>query len=232
MDGILNINKPAGMTSHDVIIQVRKVFHLRKVGHAGTLDPDATGVLVVCLGKATKSVRFLVDNDKEYEAMMILGISTDSQDAGGQVLRKIDKLKVSETDVREAMKKFRGEMEQIPPMVSAIHYRGKRLYQLARQGKTVKRAPRKINIFSLKILEIELPRVKFSVVCSKGTYIRTLCADIGDALGCGAHQAELIRIRSGAFHIRDSLTLEKLKKAAHPESFLLSGKLVSDKSKI
>ncbi len=229
MDGILSINKPKGITSHDVVVQVRKIFHLQKVGHAGTLDPDATGVLVICLGKATKSVRFLVNDDKEYEAIMVLGISTDSQDAGGRVLKRIDKLKVSETDVREAIKGFRGEIEQVPPMLSAVHYRGKRLYQLARQGKVVKRIPRPIKIFSLEILKMELPRVKFSVVCSKGTYIRTLCADIGEALGCGAHQAELIRIRSGAFHIRDSLTLEELRKAAHPESFLLPGKVVSCK---
>ncbi len=224
MDGILNINKPKGMTSHDVVIQIRKVFRLKKVGHAGTLDPDATGVLVICLGKATKAVRFLVNDNKEYEAVMILGVSTDSQDASGRILRKVDDLKVSELEVRKAMEKLQGRTDQIPPMLSAIHYQGKRLYQLARQGKVVERAPRKIKIFSLEILGMELPRVKFHVVCSKGTYIRTLCADAGEILGCGAHQAELIRIRSGDFHIRDSLTLEELRETAHPESFLLPWK--------
>ena len=224
MDGILNINKPRGITSHDVVIQVRKIFPFKKVGHAGTLDPDATGVLVVCLGKATKAVRFLINDDKEYEAVMILGISTDSQDASGKVLKRVDEVKVSETDVREVMERFRGDIEQIPPMVSAIHYKGKRLYQLARQGKVVERAPRKVKVFSLEILKMELPQIKFGVVCSKGTYIRTLCADIGEALGCGAHQAELTRIRSGAFHIRDSLTLEELRKTPHPESLLLPWK--------
>lgn len=225
MDGILNINKPKGITSHDVVEQVRKIFRFKKIGHAGTLDPDATGVLVLCLGKATKSVRFLINDDKEYEAIMVLGISTDSQDASGRVLKRADNLKVSETDIYEVMEKFRGEIEQIPPMFSAVHYRGKRLYQLARQGKVVKRIPRPVKIFSLKVIKIELPRIKFNVVCSKGTYIRTLCADIGEALGCGAHQEELIRIRSGTFHIRDSLTLEELRKSAHPESFLLPGKV-------
>ncbi len=228
MDGILNINKPKAITSHDVVDQVRKVFRFKKVGHAGTLDPDATGVLVVCLGKATKTVKFLINDDKEYEAIMVLGISTDSQDASGRVLEKVNELKVSEAKVREVMEKFQGEIEQIPPMVSAVHYQGKRLYQLARQGKVVKRAPRKVKIFSLKILEIELPRVKFHVVCSKGTYIRTLCADIGEALSCGAHQMELIRIRSGSFHIRDSITLEELREAAHPKFFLLPWKAASN----
>ncbi len=152
---------------------------------------------------------------------MLLGISTDSQDASGRVLSKVDELKVSEADVRETMGRFRGEIEQIPPMVSAVHYQGKRLYQLARQGKVVERAPRKIKIFSLNILEIELPRIKFKVVCSKGTYIRTLCADIGEILGCGAHQTELVRIRSGSFHIQDSLNLEELRNSPNPESFLL-----------
>ncbi|MCD5397433.1 tRNA pseudouridine(55) synthase TruB, partial [candidate division NPL-UPA2 bacterium] len=135
MDGILNINKPKGITSHDVVVQVRKVFHFKKVGHAGTLDPDATGVLVVCLGKATKTVKFLTNDDKEYEAIMVLGVSTDSQDASGRVLKRVNELKISEAEVREAIEKFQGEIEQIPPMVSAVHYQGKRLYQLARQGK-------------------------------------------------------------------------------------------------
>ena len=212
------------MTSHDVVIQVRKRFHFKKVGHAGTLDPDATGVLVICLGKATKAVRFLINDDKEYEAIMILGISTDSQDASGRVLKKVDDLRVSEVEVRKAMERLQGRIDQIPPMFSAIHYQGKRLYQLARQGKVVERAPRKVTIFSLEILEMELPRVKFNVVCSKGTYIRTLCADAGEILGCGAHQAELIRVRSGHFHLRDSLTLEELRETTHPESFLLPWK--------
>ena len=205
-------------------IRVRKVFPLKKVGHAGTLDPDATGVLVICLGKATKAVRFLINNDKEYEAIMVLGVSTDSQDASGRVLKKVDDLRVSEVEVRKAMERLQGRIDQIPPMFSAIHYQGKRLYQLARQGKVVERAPRKVTIFSLEILEMEPPRVKFNVVCSKGTYIRTLCADAGEILGCGAHQVALIRVRSGHFHLRDSLTLEELRETAHPESFLLPWK--------
>jgi tRNA pseudouridine55 synthase len=220
MDGILNINKPAGMTSHDVVIEVRKRFKMRKVGHAGTLDPDATGVLVVCLGKATKMVRFLSSDEKEYESVLILGISTHTQDASGTIIKKIDDIRVSEKEIREAAKRFEGEQEQIPPMVSAVHYQGRRLYDLARQGKIVPREPRKINIFSFKIIKIEIPEVHFNIVCSKGTYIRTICSDLGDALGCGAHQAKLVRIRAGRFHIKDSLTLDELWQAPEPSALL------------
>ena len=222
MDGILNINKPRGMTSHDVVLRVRKIFRMKKVGHTGTLDPEATGVLVICLGKATKAVRFLTNHDKEYEGTMILGVSTDTQDSSGRILREVGELPVSEAEIREAAKHFQGEIEQIPPMVSAVHHQGKRLYQLARQGKVVKRTPRQVKISSFKILKVELPKVGFSIVCSKGTYVRTICADMGEALGCGAHQAELTRIRSGPFHIKDSISLEQLREAPRPEDFLSS----------
>ncbi|MCK4325586.1 tRNA pseudouridine(55) synthase TruB, partial [bacterium] len=212
MDGILNINKPRGITSHDVILQVRRIFRMKKVGHTGTLDPEATGVLITCLGKATKAVRFLTNHDKEYEGVMVLGVSTDTQDSSGRILREVDKLHVSEAEIMEAANRFQGEIEQIPPMVSAVHHQGRRLYQLARQGKVVERTPRKVKI-SFKILKVELPRVRFSIVCSKGTYVRTICADMGEALGCGAHQAELTRIRSGPFHIKHSVSLEQLREA-------------------
>ena len=220
MDGILNINKPAGITSHDVVIEVRKRFKMRKVGHAGTLDPDATGVLVVCLGKATKMVQLLSNDEKEYESVLILGISTRTQDSSGTIIKKVDNLRVNEEEIREAAKRFEGEQEQIPPMFSAVHYHGKRLYDLARQGKVVPRKPRKINIFSFKIIKIEIPEVRFNIVCSKGTYIRTICSDLGDALGCGAHQAKLVRIRVGRFHIKDSLTIDELWQAPQPEALL------------
>ncbi len=210
------------MTSHDVVLRVRKIFRMKKVGHTGTLDPDATGVLVICLGKATKAVRFLTNHDKEYEGTMILGVSTDTQDSSGRILREVGELPVSEAEIREAAKHFQGEIEQIPPMVSAVHHQGKRLYQLARQGKVVKRTPRQVKISSFKILKVELPKVKFSIVCSKGTYVRTICADMGEALGCGAHQAELTRKRSGPFHIKDSASLEQLREAPRPEDFLSS----------
>ena len=193
---------------------------MKKVGHTGTLDPDATGVLTICLGKGTKAVKFLINHDKEYEGAMTLGVSTDTQDSSGRILREVDELRVSEAEIREVAKHFQGEIEQIPPMVSAVHHQGKRLYQLARQGKVVKRIPRKVKIFSFKILKVELPKVRFSIVCSKGTYVRTICADMGEALGCGAHQAELNRIRSGPFHIKDSVSLEQLREAPHPEDFL------------
>ncbi len=192
---------------------------MKKVGHTGTLDPEATGVLTICLGKATKAVKFLINHDKEYEGTMILGISTDTQDGSGRILKEVDELQVSEAQIREVAKHFQGEIEQIPPMVSAIHHHGIRLYQLARQGKVVERTPRKVKI-SFKILEVELPKVRFNIVCSKGTYVRTICADIGEALGCGAHQAELVRIRSGRFYIKDSISLEQLREAPHPEDFL------------
>jgi tRNA pseudouridine55 synthase len=220
MDGILNINKPAGMTSHDVVIEVRKRFKMRKVGHTGTLDPDATGVLVVCLGKATKMVRFLLNDEKEYESVLILGISTHTQDSSGTIIKKVDNFSITEEEIKEVSKRFEGEQEQIPPMVSAVHHHGRRLYELARQGKVVERKPRKINIFSFKIIEIKIPEVRFNIVCSKGTYIRTICSDLGDALGCGAHQAKLVRIRAGQFHIKDSLTLDELWQASQPETLL------------
>jgi len=220
MDGILNINKPAGMTSHDVVIEVRKRFKMRKVGHTGTLDPDATGVLVVCLGKATRMVQFLSNDEKEYESVLILGISTHTQDSSGAIIKKVDNLKVTEEEIREATRRFEGEQEQIPPMVSAVRHHGKRLYELARQGKVVQRKPRKINIFSFKIIEIKIPEVRFNIVCSKGTYIRTICSDMGDVLGCGAHQAKLVRIRAGRFHIKDSLTIDELWQTSQPEALL------------
>lgn len=220
MDGILNINKPAGMTSHDVVLEVRKRFKVRKAGHTGTLDPGATGVLVICVGKATKVARFLLNDEKEYESVLILGISTDTQDSDGTIIRKVDNLKVTEEEIREVAKRFEGEQEQIPPMFSAVHHSGKRLYELARQSKVVPRKPRKINVFSFKITKIKIPEVQFNIVCSKGTYIRTICSDLGDMLGCGAHQAQLVRIRVGQFHIKDSVSLDKLWQVPQPEVLL------------
>ncbi len=215
MDGILNINKPAGMTSHDVVDYVRRVLGMRKVGHTGTLDPQATGVLIILLGKATKLAHSLQNTDKEYEGEMTIGITTDTQDAQGKILKSVDKPEVSLTHLRNTFKQFTGKLKQIPPMVSAISIGGKRLYKLARQGIEIPRSPRQIEIYKLEILkfeEDEHPRVSFKVVCSKGTYIRTLCADIGDTLGYGAYQSNLVRTSVGKFKLKDAITLKELKK--------------------
>lgn len=208
--GVLNLNKPAGKTSHDAVDALRKIAKMRRIGHTGTLDPMATGVLPLCLGKATKIAQFLIAEDKEYEVEMVLGITTDSQDTTGTILEEKDPGEVTEEQVRQLPEKFLGEQMQIPPMVSAKHHEGKRLYQLARQGIEVEREPKAIRVDELEILSIDLPRVRFRVVSSKGTYIRTLCHDMGILLGPGASMSALVRTRCGAFHIKDSVTLEQM----------------------
>jgi tRNA pseudouridine55 synthase len=212
MDGVIIINKDKGMTSFDVVKEIRKLTHVRRVGHSGTLDPAARGVLPVCIGKATKIVRFLMEGDKEYEAEMTLGITTDTQDAEGKILEERE-VSVKREELEEILKQFMGEIEQIPPMVSAIHYKGKRLYELARQGIVVERNPRKVHIHNIKMLNFEdgpHPKAFICVTCSKGTYIRTLCSDIGERLGCGAHQSALIRTRSGSFTLEHAKTLKEI----------------------
>lgn len=221
VNGVLIINKMNGMTSHDVVAEVRRMMHIKKAGHTGTLDPDATGVLPICVGTATKIAGFLMSSEKEYMATMILGIRTDTQDSAGKIVSRVKKVNVKEQKVRETFSNFKGEIEQIPPMVSAVRYKGKKLYELARQGKEVERIPRKVNIFELEILSCMIPKVTFRVVCSKGTYIRTLTSDIGDILGCGAHQAGLVRLRSGPFRLSEAITLEDLKKMQHPEERII-----------
>ncbi len=216
LNGILIIKKERGMTSHDVVAEVRKILHTRKVGHTGTLDPDATGVLPVCVGRATKLSQFFLSSDKEYEATLVLGIRTDTQDSTGNIVSEVKELNFGEKEVQEVFSKLTGEIQQIPPMVSAVRYKGRRLYELARKGEEVEREPRKVQIFNLEILSCQIPRIRFRVVCSKGTYIRTLCADIGDMLGCGAHQAELTRLRSGLFRLGDSVTLKELRELPNP----------------
>ncbi len=217
----MNINKGKGMTSHDVVDRVRRITGVRRVGHTGTLDPDATGVLPVCLGKATKIVQFLISSDKEYFATMELGVTTDTQDASGKVTGRKDFTSVTEEDVRRVAGEFIGELEQVPPMVSAVRIGGKRLYELARKGYEVPRPPRRVRILELDILEVDLPRAKFRVVCSKGTYIRTLTMDMGERIGCGAHQAELMRTRSGFFRLEDAVSLEDLANTADLASCLV-----------
>jgi tRNA pseudouridine55 synthase len=208
MHGLLILNKPKGMTSFSAVNAIHKLIGV-KAGHAGTLDPMAEGVLVVLLGKFTKKAKEFESSIKEYEAEITFGIETDSLDSTGKVTSRKE-VDITKPQLEEAMDQFTGEIEQIPPMVSAIHYKGKRLYELARQGIEVERAPRKITIHKLELKSFEKDRASFVVSCSKGTYIRTLCADIGTKLGCGAHMSKLTRIRSGDFSIDNALTLEQV----------------------
>lgn len=209
INGIINIYKEAGFTSHDVVAKLRGIVKQKKIGHTGTLDPDAVGVLPVCFGNATKLCDMLTDKSKEYRACMLLGETSDTQDASGTILSRTQ-VNVSEEEVRDAVMSFLGEYDQIPPMYSALKVNGKKLYELARQGVEIERKPRRVEIHHIKIEEINLPRVTFSVGCSKGTYIRTLCVDIGDRLGCGALMETLQRTRVGNFHIEQALKLSQI----------------------
>lgn len=210
--GVLNVYKEKGFTSHDVVAKLRGITGQKKIGHTGTLDPDAKGVLPVCLGRATKLCDMLTDRDKTYETVLLLGRTTDTQDISGKVLRTGDAGGLSEAQVREAIESFTGEYAQIPPMYSALKVGGKKLYELAREGKEVGRKARAVRIYKIGILETALPRVRMKVHCSKGTYIRTLCHDIGERLGVGGCMEELLRTQSGRFHIEESLTLGEIER--------------------
>ncbi len=211
INGILNVYKEKGYTSHDVVAKLRGIVGQKKIGHTGTLDPDAVGVLPVCLGKATKVCDLLTDKDKTYEAVLLLGRETDTQDTTGEILREAP-VEVSQEEVEKAVLGFLGEYNQIPPMYSALKVNGKKLCDLARSGIEVERKARKVTVFQIDILEMELPRVTMRVHCSKGTYIRTLCHDIGENLGCGGCMESLKRIQSGSFTIEDALTLDQIQK--------------------
>jgi len=213
VDGFLNINKPAGWTSHDVVARLRFLLKVKKVGHTGTLDPAATGVLPICLGKATKLARLLTETEKEYRAVMRLGETTDTQDATGKVLVRRAVEGLTEDRVRQALVAFRGEIRQLPPMYSAVKVDGQPLYKAARAGLEVERAVRTVTIHRLDLIRMEGNDVTLEVTCSKGTYIRTLCADIGEQLGVGAHLHHLIRTRSGPFRIEDAMTLPEIETA-------------------
>lgn len=199
------------MTSHDVVDFIRRRFALKKVGHAGTLDPMATGVLVMLIGKYTKSSNVFLAEDKEYEAELILGGRSDTGDAWGEIKASDKSISFDEAEVRNVFNKFLGEIDQYPPMYSAVKVNGRKLYELARIGLSVDRKPRKISITKLEISKIELPRVSFKLACSKGTYVRQLSSDIGEALGCGAYLSRLNRTRSGRFTIDKALELGALK---------------------
>ena len=211
INGIVNIYKEKGYTSHDVVAVLRKVVGQKKIGHTGTLDPDATGVLPVCLGRATKVCELLTDHDKTYEALLLLGKTTDTQDISGEVLEEKDPGNLAEEKVRSCIESFIGEYDQIPPMYSALKVNGKKLYELAREGKTVERKSRRVQIYGIRILEMNLPHVRMEVDCSKGTYIRTLCHDIGEKLQVGGCMEELERTKVGRFLKKDAVTLDEVR---------------------
>ncbi len=212
MNIVLNLNKDYNLTSHDAVTLVKKLFKVRKAGHAGTLDLIATGVLVVCLNEATKVASFISDLDKEYIMTAKLGESTDTYDAEGKVIKKfqISNFKFQIEEIKEITRRFTGEIEQIPPMYSAIKVSGKPLYKLARKGIEIERKPRKVKIYSIEILKAQSPFLTIKVSCSKGTYIRSLCNDIGEALGVGAHITELMRTKIGQFSIENSAKISEL----------------------
>ncbi len=209
MNGIINIYKEKGFTSFDVVAKMRGILKIKKIGHTGTLDPDAMGVLPVCIGNATKLVEFLADHDKEYIAELLLGVSTDTQDMTGTVLKEAP-VKVSEEEVRDVVQSFVGEYMQIPPMYSALKVNGKKLYELARAGQEIERKARPVTFYEIEIVSMELPMVTLRVVCSKGTYIRTLCNDIGEKLGCFGAMKSLFRTRVGNFSKENAITLTQL----------------------
>ena len=210
IDGILLLDKPSGKTSHDLVYLIRRTFNLEKVGHGGTLDPAATGLLVMLLGKGTKASDQIMGGDKVYEGTFTLGVTTDSQDADGEVVDTRDHSAVTQEQVEAAMLPWVGDVEQIPPMVSAIKKDGQPLYKLAREGKVIARDPRPVTIHRFELLGFESPNVKFVTECTKGTYVRTLAYDVGEALGCGAHLSELRRTVSGDYSVDQAVTEEGL----------------------
>lgn len=209
MNGIINIYKEKGFTSFDVVAKMRGILNMKKIGHTGTLDPDAMGVLPVCIGNGTRLVELLADHDKEYIAELRLGVSTDTQDMTGVILKEAP-VEVTDEQVKSVVMSFLGDCMQVPPMYSALKVNGQKLYELARAGIEVERKARPVTFHEIEILSIELPVVKLRVVCSKGTYIRTLCNDIGEKLGCYGAMQSLLRTRVGAFTLEEAITLEQL----------------------
>lgn len=216
LNGVINVYKEKGYTSHDAVAKLRGILRQKKIGHTGTLDPEAEGVLPVCLGTGTKLCGLLTDKEKLYRAVLLLGKQTDTLDVTGKTVREVPPLEylaahgIDEAGLREIISGFVGKQTQIPPMYSAIKVNGKRLYELARQGKEVERAGREVEIFSIQVLSVDLPRVTLEVCCGKGTYIRSLCDDIGDRVGCGGCMESLIRVRSGSFCLSQSKTLREI----------------------
>ncbi len=227
--GIIVIDKPAGISSARVVAIVKKTLKVRKAGHTGTLDPFATGVLICCLNNATKIADFLIKDKKQYEAVLHLGIETDTEDITGTIIAVCDKIDFGNKEINSAFEQFTGKIEQIPPAYSALKHKGVPLYKLARQGKPVKKPARSVIISDIRILDINLPEIRFKVSCSAGTYIRTLASDIGKTLGCGGHLKSLRRIQSGRFSVNDSIKLDKLEKLSLSKQncAMLSDRIIS-----
>jgi tRNA pseudouridine55 synthase len=216
-DGVLLVDKAEGMTSHDVVALIRRKLEIKKVGHCGTLDPIATGLLLLTLGRGTKIQDLLMSEDKDYAGTLTLGTTTTTQDRQGEVVDQREVPALGEDEVRAAFEKFRGDFYQMPPMVSAIKHGGVPLYKLARQGKVVERKPRLVHVYRYSIDRIALPKIDFSVLCSKGFYVRTYAHDIGEALGCGAHLSSLRRLKSGRFNVDRAITVDAIKTAPREE---------------
>jgi tRNA pseudouridine55 synthase len=223
-DGVLLVDKAEGMTSHDVVALVRRKLQVRKVGHCGTLDPIATGLLLITVGRGTKVQDLLMSEDKEYVGTFVLGVTTDTQDRQGEVIQQRPVPALDETQIRAAFEKFRGDFYQLPPMVSAKKHGGVPLYKLARQGKVVEREPRLVHVYRYTIDRIGLPEIDFSVLCSKGFYVRTYAHDIGEILGCGAHLKSLRRTKSGRFDVANAISVAQIKDAPREE---ISNRLLS-----
>ena len=219
MNGIVIVDKPQEWTSQDVTARLRRVFNTRRIGHGGTLDPMATGVLPVFVGRATRGVEFFEHAEKTYEAVIRLGLTTDTEDTSGTTLEEKE-VHVSETEFLEILSQFRGKIMQVPPMYSALKINGQKLVDLARKGKTVERQPREIEVFELECMEFSGETARLRVRCSKGTYIRTLCKDIGEALGCGGCMAQLRRVQAGEYTIAEAIPLMELLEAQNPEKYL------------
>jgi len=211
MDLIINLNKSKGITSQEAVTNVKKILKAKKAGHTGTLDPLATGVLLICINRATRLASYFSSLDKEYKAVMKLGETTDTQDAEGNIIGRKGIGNISDASIRDALKLFEGEISQIPPIFSALKHKGKPLYEYARKGVAISSEPRIVFVYNIELLNIDMPFVSFKVRCSKGTYIRTLCNDIGEKLDVGAHLFKLERLAIGDFSIQDSLSIEKLK---------------------
>ncbi|UCC85717.1 MAG: tRNA pseudouridine(55) synthase TruB [Anaerolineales bacterium] len=213
VSGILNVDKPVGITSHDVVAQVRRLTGQRKVGHAGTLDPMATGVLLLCLGQATRVAEYLLAGRKQYRAVVRLGASTDTYDADGAIIQSVESFGLSQDQIAHAITSFQGVIQQVPPPYSAIRQKGRRLYELARRGIAVEIPPRSVEIDRLELVAWESPHLTFDVTCSSGTYVRSLAHDLGQMLGVGGHLVELTRLASGSWQLQDAISLDDLQRA-------------------
>ncbi|NHN28335.1 tRNA pseudouridine(55) synthase TruB [Paenibacillus agricola] len=224
LEGILPVWKPQGFTSHDVVAKIRGILRIKRIGHTGTLDPQVTGVLPLCIGRATRLVEYIQELPKEYEATLKIGIATDTEDAGGQIIDQVDKVQLTSEQVSEAIHAFVGDIDQVPPMYSAVKVDGKRLYELARQGIEIERKSRTVTIYEIEILNMELtlahPEIRFRVRCSKGTYIRTLCVDIGRKLGFPSVMSHLVRTSTGSIEQKQCLTIEQIEQL-HKQGLLI-----------